>query len=133
MDYHPEHRHILGIPEMDEQHAYLYSLFDKIEEAASATDAGAMKKLLDEIEGYLLFHITSEEHLIRHYSVPGFAAHQTDHEYAAARFVRFLEEFDREELNPARMRIFLTGWLMEHSSISDEHYARHIKDVRSAL
>jgi len=36
-----------------------------------------MKTLLAEIEGYLLFHFDSEEHLMRHYGYPRFAEHQS--------------------------------------------------------
>jgi len=44
----------LGLPEMDAQHAYLYSLFDRIEPAGKTGDNDIMKILLLEIEGYLL-------------------------------------------------------------------------------
>jgi hemerythrin len=124
-------RHILNIPEMDTQHAYLYGLFDHIEDTIEVVDKKATGKLLNEIEGYLLFHFTSEEHLMRLYKVPGYSAHQTEHEQAGARLVMFMDDFSREQLNPAKMRIYLTGWLMEHSQISDEEYAKVIRNLRN--
>jgi hemerythrin len=119
----------LGLPEMDAQHAYLYSLFDRIESA----NADKMKELLREIEGYLLFHFSSEEHLMRHYKFPGFAVHSSDHEAAGTRLVRFLDDFDAARLNPAALRIFLIGWLSEHSKISDSQYAEWIKNCREKI
>jgi hemerythrin len=119
-------RYVLGFPEMDEQHRYLYELFDRIEQRTTVTDPTGMRALLDEIERYVNFHFTSEEHLMRLYEAPSFAVHQTDHEAAAGKLVQFLDEFDGGRLNPAKMRIFLTGWLMEHSSISDAQYVEWV-------
>lgn len=122
---HP--RHLLGLPEMDSQHDYLYRLFDLLTNEPSPF---AMKALLAEIEGMLDFHFTSEEHLIRHYKVPGFAAHQADHEQAAAAFLTGLAAFEHDELNPARLRATLTGWLSEHARAADQQYADLIRQRR---
>ena len=126
-------RHILGLPEMDAQHAYLYSLFDRIEKSPAVTDVPAMKALLKELERYLLFHFASEEHLMRCYNYPGFSIHQSDHESAGNRFIKFLDDFDSAMLNPAALSIFLTGWLMEHSRLSDTEYVIWIKKCRTSL
>jgi hemerythrin len=126
-------RHILGLPEMDEQHSYLYSLFDAIEPTAKEQNSLKLKNLLDEIERYLLFHFDSEERLMRSYGFEGFAVHQSDHESGASRFLKFVDDFDNGSLNPAALRIFLTGWLMEHSMQSDELYAVFIKRARREL
>jgi hemerythrin len=123
-------RHILGIPEMDEQHRYLYGLFDMLENNVEVRDREKTNRLLPEIERYVLFHFASEELLMRSYNFPGFAVHQSDHENAGNRFVRFLDDFEAGTLNPAALRIFLTGWLMEHSMTSDAAYAAWIKKCR---
>jgi hemerythrin len=123
-------RYILEFAEMDVQHDYLYRLFDLIEQSTEVTDASFMKMILKEIENYLNFHFTSEEHLMRSYEVPGFAEHQTDHENMASQFIRYLNDFDAGQLNPASLRIFLTGWLMEHSESIDSQYVRYIKEIR---
>jgi hemerythrin len=125
-DDHP----VLGLPEMDSQHEYLYSLFCRIEHSSRVTDKGKTKQLLREIEGYLLFHFDCEEHLMRHYAFPGFDVHQSDHETAGAKLMQFLDDFDADRLNPAALGIFLTGWLMEHSRVSDSEYAEWIKKCR---
>lgn len=126
-------RHILGFEEMDVQHKYLHGLFDQIENFSEVQDSAFMKKLLEEIERYLIFHFTCEEHLMRLYNTPGFAIHQSDHERVASKFVGYLDDFDQNRLNPASLRIFLTGWLMEHSEISDSEYVNHIVAVRKQL
>ncbi len=123
-------RYILGLPEMDSQHDYLYSLFDRIEKVPVVTDRAFMQTLLKEIERYLLFHFTSEEYLMRCYNFPGFSMHQSDHESAGNRFVKFLDDFDSDSLNPIALSIFLTGWLMEHSAQSDAEYTEWIQKCR---
>jgi len=122
----PEHT-LLGLPEMDSQHDYLYTLFARLIETHTPA---SMKALLAEIEGMLDFHFTSEEHLIRHYKVPGFAEHQADHEQAATAFLAGLAAFERGELNPARLRATLTGWLSEHARSADQPYADRIRRQR---
>ncbi|MBN2035364.1 MAG: hemerythrin family protein [Chitinispirillaceae bacterium] len=119
---------ILDLPEMDAQHDYLYSLFDRIEPAS--TDHATLKHLLTEIERYLLFHFSCEVHLMRMYGYEGFAMHQADHEQAGNRFIAFLDDFENSRLDPAAVRIFLTGWLEEHSRISDSDYVKRVKERR---
>jgi hemerythrin-like metal-binding protein len=126
-------RFILGLPEMDAQHDYLYSLFDEIEQAPHATNRESMAALISEIERYISFHFESEELLMRRYGFPGFAQHQSDHELACGRFVQFQNDFETGSLNPAALRIFLTGWLMEHSETSDSQYAVWIKGKRAEV
>lgn len=128
-----EEQPVLGIPEMDAQHAYLYGLFNRLGEDGSVVDTEETAALLHELEGYIDFHFTSEEHLVRHYKAPGFAEHQTDHEQAAHEFIKYLSEFERGELNPFRLRVFLTGWLQEHSRSIDMKYAEHIREARRSL
>lgn len=126
-----EKRHVLGVPEMDAQHEYLYSLFDRLEDGSAVTDPRATARLLAELQGYLLFHFESEEHFVRMYGAPGFAVHQGDHEQTGDRVVRFLDEFEEGSLNPGYLKRFLTGWLMEHSRTIDEEYARFVREARS--
>jgi hemerythrin len=127
-------RYTLGLPEMDAQHEYLYLLFDRIEGiAAGDTGRGPMKELLGEIERYLLFHFECEEHLMRMYAYAGFAVHQGDHEQAGGKLAVFLDDFENDRLNQAALRIFLTGWLMEHSRISDSEYVKMVLQRRRGL
>jgi hemerythrin len=129
----PDEDALPGLPEMDEQHRYLFMLFDRIEESFTVTDRVSFAALLSEIEGYLHFHFDSEEHLMRHYRFPRFSLHQSEHEAAAARFVRFLNDFEAKLLNPGALRIFLRGWLLEHGVASDREYAAWILERRAKL
>jgi hemerythrin len=131
--HYPVEHHILGMPEMDVQHAYLYSLFDRIPDTAAITNREAAKVLLDEIERYVLFHFASEEQLMRRYNYQGFAVHQGDHEQMGQKLVQFMDDFDAGRLNPAAMRIFLTGWLMEHSKAADADYVAWVEKCRAVV
>lgn len=126
-------RYTLELPEMETQHTYLYLIFDKLGEISPATPAEIIKKLLSEIERYVLFHFSSEEHLMRLYQFPNFAVHQTDHERVESKLLQYSDDFENNRLNPQAMRIFFVGWLMEHSSISDAEYVRWIIDQRAHL
>jgi hemerythrin len=128
-----EHNDTLDFPEIDIQHNYLYSLFDRLEAITAMSDTTTVKKLLEEIERYLMYHFANEQHLMRMYNFPGFAIHQGDHEQAESKFVQFLDDFEKNNLNPVALRIFLTGWLTEHSRLSDSEYVKWIKKQRSLL
>lgn len=117
----------LGIPEMDAQHDYLYALFDRLTAPPSREE---LQALLAEIEGILDLHFTTEEQLMRHYRVPGFAAHQTDHELAAQAFLDGVDAFERGRLNPVHLHNSLVGWLVEHSRSADMQYADLIREHR---
>lgn len=122
-----EKRYQIGFPEMDAQHDYCYELFDAIEPVFTSGDAEKLRKLMHEIERYVMFHCECEEHLMRMYDTPGFAVHQSDHERMQQKLVQFLDDYETGNMQPAAMRIFLTGWLMEHSRISDSEYVQWIR------
>jgi len=128
-----ESHFLLDFPEMDEQHRYLYRLFDSLEHTSQVINRADTKTLLGEIERYLMFHFSCEEHLMRQYAFDGFAVHQSDHESAETKFVQFLNDFEATRLNPAALRAFLIGWLEEHSRMSDTVYVAWIKKKRGEL
>lgn len=125
--------YLLDFPEIDEQHRYLFHLFTKIENGTSVTDKIFMSKVLKEIEQYLLYHLTSEEQLMRLYGFPQFAIHQSDHESFSRKFIQFLEQFDSDEMNPAALQIFLNGYFLEHIKTSDISYVNWINKKRNEL
>lgn len=128
-----EQRYILGFPEMDVQHDYCYVLFDAIVPVFSSGDTTAQEALLREIERYVLFHCECEEHLMRMYDTPGFAVHQSDHERMQQKLLGFLDDYEAGKLQPAAVRIALTGWLMEHSRYSDSEYVDWITKKRASF
>ncbi|MBN1603787.1 MAG: hemerythrin family protein [Chitinispirillaceae bacterium] len=128
-----EERYTLGFPEMDSQHEYLYDLFDSIEPVFTSGNLSATERLVHEIEHYFIFHCECEEHLMRMYNTPSFAVHQSDHERAQQKLLQFLDDYEASRLNPAAMRIFFTGWLMEHSKLSDSEYVTWVKECRKSF
>jgi hemerythrin-like metal-binding protein len=128
-----EQRYNLGFPEMDSQHHYLYQLFDALEPVFASGDASKAQKLIKEVEQYVMFHCECEEHLMRIYNTPGFAVHQSDHERVQQKLLQFLDDYEAGRLNPAAMRIFFTGWLMEHSELIDSEYVTWVNECRGAL
>ncbi|KMQ49802.1 Methyl-accepting chemotaxis protein [Chitinispirillum alkaliphilum] len=123
----------LGLPEMDEQHHYLYNIFNLVPEDNVVKDPKKMSSILDEIERYLNFHFTSEEHFMRMYDYPEFSSHQSDHELAASKLVGYMDQLNTENFKPASLRKFLFSWLYEHSISSDMKYVKWIEKVRGEL
>jgi hemerythrin len=127
------HRFQLDFPEMDVQHDYLYNLFDHVGDLPPVNKTAAAKALLTELEHYIMFHFSCEEHLMRMYVFPNFTVHKSDHERVEARLSEFLDDFDLGNFNPSALRKFLSNWLWEHSSISDVEYVAWIKEKRADL
>jgi len=123
----------LGLPEMDEQHRYLYQVFDYLLMPSVKADTRATKRVLDEIERAVLFHFASEQDLMRRYAFPGFAVHQSDHEAAESRIVDFLDDVETGRFDAGALHYFLTTWLAEHSLISDSEYVAWIKQRRAEV
>jgi hemerythrin len=129
----PASHYLLGLPEMDEQHSYLYRIFSRLEDALHVTNKAGAKALLAEIERYVLFHFACEEQLMRHYGFSGFAVHQADHEKFEARLLQFLDDFEAGRLSPAYAKAALIGWLDEHSRLSDSEYVSWVKKCRAEM
>lgn len=123
----------LGLPEMDEQHRYLYTVFNLVPEEDVVENPQKINSILKEIERYLNFHFTSEEHLMRMYDYPRFCAHQSDHELAASKLIQYMDQLDEGTLKPASLRKFLFSWLYEHSLSSDTDYVKWIDVVRREI
>ncbi len=123
----------LGLPEMDEQHNYLYNVFNLVPDGNVVKNPQKMNAILKEIERYLNFHFTSEEHLMRMYDYPHFATHQSDHELAATRLVSYMDDLSEGKLKPEKLRKSLFSWLYEHSISSDKEYVKWIEKVRGEL
>jgi len=131
--YNSSERFILELPDMDEQHRYLYELFDMLGTSETVLNINATRILLAEIERFIMFHFFCEEKLMRIYNVSSFAVHQSDHEKIANKIIEFQDEFDAGKLNPYRMHIILGSWLMEHSRLVDSEYVPVIKQQREIV
>jgi len=125
--------YLLGLPEMDEQHSYLYCIFNRLEDAIGVTNRAGTKALMAEIERYVLFHFACEEQLMRHYGFSGFAMHQADHEKFEARLLQFLDDFEADRLSPAYTKAACSGWLDEHSRLNDSEYVLWVKKCRDEM
>jgi hemerythrin len=116
--------YILGLPEMDAQHSYLYELFGRLDLCANSA------RLLAEIDRYLEFHFSSEEHLMRSYGFPGYAGHKADHERVADVFVSYCDNVAAETMTTGAVKAHLHNWLTEHGRSADAEYAAWIRERR---
>ena len=128
-----QQHYVLGLPDMDEQHNHLYQVFSLLEDAPRVIDTNRTRRILEEIERYILFHFASEELLMRRYGFPGFTEHEGDHGTIEGKLVEYLDSFEAGDLNPGRMRAFLSAWLDEHSRIADSVYAAWVIDKRRTI
>jgi hemerythrin len=123
----------LGFDEMDVQHDYLYNLFECIEKTHILMDVFYTKRLLREIENYIMFHFECEERLMRMYGVLTFTVHKSDHEQFEQRVAAFIDDFEANRLDPKNLRMVLSEWLYEHSRVSDSEYVTFINRKREDI
>jgi hemerythrin-like metal-binding protein len=119
--------YILGLPEMDAQHSYLYGLFGQLDISANGP------LLLKEIDRYLEFHFSSEEHIMRAYGFPGYTVHAADHELAASVFVGYCDNALAGTMTLLTVKKHMHNWLTEHGRSADAQYVKWIQDKRKEI
>ena len=115
-------KHVLGIPEIDEQHETIFSLLDRIGNISAhgyrPLDDDEVDRLLDvltELRESALTHFGTEEAFMQELDYPVLEAHATAHEH----FLDDLTRLEGELMNgsaipPVTMRGFLAEWYGEH-------------------
>lgn len=123
----------LNLPEIDEQHKFLFHLIDEAWRAvARKADRDATLAVMAELERYTVTHFAAEEAFMReqHYSRHG--EHQAEHEKFVARIA--LEQAGVKAGKPLSLELlhFLRDWLVQHIRFADRAYADEFRDREKA-
>ena len=114
----------VGVVALDDQHKELFKLLDDLTGALDKHVAADIDFALTKLHVYVLFHFSSEEHLLAKYGYANFEEHVGEH----LKFKSKVEEFKRQytESRPelaVRIRDYLYEWIGEHILQVDKQYA----------
>lgn len=119
----------VGLDSIDEQHKKLVDILNSLHgSSASAKDPEAVKKILNDLVEYTVYHFGFEEGLLREHHYPDFDNHVVAHQALVAQVGKFNEDFQagRAKLSSELFK-FLRSWLNGHIRGTDKRYSAHLK------
>ncbi len=125
----------VGIKKIDNQHQKLLSIGSELVTVLDNTAEGfdqydEIKKLLNELFDYTVYHFSIEEKMMEEHNFIGLPAHRFEHKI----FIKKLEDIDPEELdtnqNEATMNLlnFVASWITNHILEIDQKYAPYLSE-----
>ncbi len=119
----------VDLESIDAQHKKLVDILNSLHgSTASAQDPEAVKKILNELVEYTVYHFSYEEDLLREHHYPDFENHLLAHKALVAQVGKFNEDFQagRAKLSSELFK-FLRSWLNGHIRGTDKRYSAHLK------
>lgn len=118
----------IGLLEIDEQHERLVELLNKLYDASRrGLGEPALHEVLGELRDYSNYHFTLEERKMSQAKYPGLA----DQIRAHGEFISHLDKVELQiksnEIDlPAKLAVFLFGWLVCHINDTDRKFAEFV-------
>ena len=123
----------LHLPEIDDQHKYLFSLIDSIWRAVvSKADRETTLGVVAELERYTVTHFAADEAFMREQQYSRYHEHRAEHEKFVARIA--LEKASVKAGRPLSLELmhFPRDWLVQHIRFTDRAYADEFRDREKA-
>lgn len=125
-----------GIHLIDRQHRTLFDNIIKLSVAITADDAAAVDEVFAFIEEYARQHFADEEALMASHDYPLLQEHRNEHRAFGRAFAQRRGEIlsgRHDKLHAVFMiDLFLTDWLINHSTKTDRHFAKYLLDKAGA-
>ncbi|WP_374432955.1 bacteriohemerythrin [Inhella sp.] len=127
-----------GLVEIDQQHARLVELLNRVaRQAAFGADEAALRQVLQELLDYTDYHFRTEEALWAQYlgGREDERAHQQMHRDFVQRVQRLLPAGAPQPVAAVidELQAFLVHWLASHILECDRHFARVVLDLRRGV
>ncbi|RDH82813.1 MAG: hypothetical protein DIZ80_11100 [endosymbiont of Galathealinum brachiosum] len=125
----------VGLPQIDNDHKKLFSLFNRCAEAMESCrlDEKKSRSVLDELVEYTEHHCKREEELMKVCGYPGMSQHQKIHQELLEDIKQQIVLFDNEELTEDELLIFLSDWLVGHIMHEDKAMAAYFEGKENKL
>lgn len=125
---------VLGLPEIDEHHRHLLSLFDKTyQHFLAKKDKADLEEVIDELINYATYHFAVEERLMAEHRYPQRSAHQQLH-------TAFIDQITTQHLDfysgrttlALELIVMLRDWILNHILEADRAFAKQIHAKEAA-
>ncbi|NMC68002.1 MAG: hemerythrin family protein [Spirochaetales bacterium] len=123
---------ITGIKSIDEQHKYLFSIFDDLMNALSIGSAkNIIYDLLMKLKDYALYHFNDEENLMISINYPDIDFHMEEHNNFKKIVEQYINEYkDTNYSITADTTDFLYSWIRHHILISDKKIVEYLSNKK---
>lgn len=118
-----------GIEEIDFQHQYFLKLIKRFSQLTEEKlDDEYLKKLLQEISYYGVFHFCSEENLMIRSNYDLLRNHQQLHQELIEQLDNEISSIENNRESIIHLIAFLANWFMHHTVEEDIKFAQHLKN-----
>ena len=113
------------VKEIDQQHKKLIALINELHESMRAGNSkNVIKKILDELVEYTVYHFGFEEKLFAKYGYPETKVHMRYHTDLIEQLKEFLKKYESgSTIISIELMNFLKDWLVNHIMKSDKNYS----------
>lgn len=121
----PEWRseYTVGVPAIDRQHQYLFSLGARLARAADIHSNNAdLAAIVKELVTYANEHFTYEEKVMEQAGYDNLAYHRAMHEFMRTRLALLQAQLAKGLLSRDELTEFMETWLTEHIIMEDMRY-----------
>jgi len=123
----------LGIPVIDNQHAHLVRIANKLNfvcHNGSKTSNSRLLQSVHEAVDFVRQHFNTEEKLMLLSAFPGYVDHKKEHKDFIEEVLSCSEQFqDGQNLTPQKFARFFSEWVKSHIGVSDKEFAGFFIDV----
>lgn len=119
----------VGIEGIDLQHRRLFDLINTLDQSIREHKTNvALSKTLDELIAYANEHFSAEEKMMVKAEYPNLKSHLVEHKFFRDKVTEFRTAFASGKLGLTRdVMNFMTDWLLDHISRSDQKYAPYLR------
>ena len=112
------------IAEIDNQHKELVNLINILHDSMKEEKGkDALRKALNDLVDYTVYHFETEERLFRKYDYPDYLSHKKEHDDLIKQVLKLTREYERDEVViTADLLSFLEKWLDNHIINVDKKY-----------
>ncbi len=115
----------VNVREIDSQHKKLVELLNQLYSSMKAgKGSSVLKKLLDELVQYTIYHFDNEERYLKQYGYPDLEKHKREHEKLKAQVADFSKQVSMGKATISTDIInFLKNWVVNHIKRTDKLYS----------
>lgn len=126
---------LVHIKVLDDQHAQLFDLIDRLNTAiVSGKGPQIAEKALAELCDYAHVHFEEEEGLMKKAGYAALSAHRVAHRDFIAKIEGWMKDASagRKQTLTGEIAAFLNDWLRKHIRIADQHYVEllHARGIK---
>ena len=114
----------VGVAALDDQHRELFKMLDDLSVALKTETAADTELALTKLHVYMMFHFSSEEHLLAKYGYKGLDKHVEEHLRFKARVDELKRQTNKNRHEMVKdLKSFVDEWIKEHILKVDKQYS----------